>query len=317
MTLRHDVPSLNPIEQEAAEWLARLRAGRRADQVAFEEWYSADPAHADTYDQVLASWKMTGGLSAPATAVSGKRRSWVSVVAAVAAVVLLCVGLVWVAGPMRPASAQTFELATRVGEVRTIALADGSRVTLDTQSAIRGEFGADRRHVRLLKGRAHFEVAGELRPFVIETETASVTTAGATLDVTNDRSQTDVGVVSGAAALKPVFQDAVVHIPGGRRVMFGKAGQVGEFAPFETSNTRWTTGMLSFENAPLASVIAAANRYSDKPIVLTDPSLGALKFTGTFKAADTADLARMIAAMFHLTVDASDRRRFALSRTGK
>jgi len=196
-------------------------------------------------------------------------------------------------------------------------LSDGSRVTLDTQSAIRGEFGPERRHIRLIKGRAHFEVAAESRPFVIDTETASVTTAAATLDVTNDRSQTDVGVVSGDADLKPVFQDAVVHIPGGRRATFGNAGQVGAVAPFAASSTRWTAGMLSFENAPLASVVAAANRYSDKPIVLADPSLGELKFTGTFKAADTADLARMIAAMFDLTFDASDRRRFALSRPGK
>jgi transmembrane sensor len=80
------------------------------------------------------------------------------------------------------------------------------------------------------------------------------------------------------------------------------------------SDMRWTAGMLSFEDKPVSLVIATANRYSDVQIVLADPSLGELRFTGTVKAKDTLGLARMIAAMFKLRLDTTDPQRLVLSR---
>ncbi|MFT8775433.1 MAG: FecR domain-containing protein, partial [Gluconacetobacter liquefaciens] len=48
---------------------------------------------------------------------------------------------------------------TPVGEIRTIMLADGSRVQLDSDSAIAGDDTPGQRCIRLLKGEAAFTVA--------------------------------------------------------------------------------------------------------------------------------------------------------------
>ena len=40
-------------DREATEWLARLRGSGALDQQAFEDWYSADPAHADGWGDML------------------------------------------------------------------------------------------------------------------------------------------------------------------------------------------------------------------------------------------------------------------------
>src|SRR3546814_3423601 len=55
---------------------------------------------------------------------------------------------------------------TGTGEMRNVTLSDGSSVTLDTGSAIAVNYGDGRRGVRLLAGRAWFDVANdESQPF--------------------------------------------------------------------------------------------------------------------------------------------------------
>jgi transmembrane sensor len=70
--------------------------------------------------------------------------------------------------------------------------------------------------------------------------------------------------------------------------------------------------MLSFEDAPLDQVVAAANRYSAVQIVLADPTVVSLRFTGTFKATDTEQLANLLAAMFSLDLTRGNDRMFVL-----
>jgi transmembrane sensor len=61
--------------------------------------------------------------------------------------------------------------------------------------------------------------------------------------------------------------------------------------------------MLEFRNTPLRDAIAEANRYSSRQITISDPSIGELRVTGTFRAGDTAGLARSLAAAFVLRSD--------------
>ena len=65
------------LKQEASAWLARLRAGGRQDQEAFEDWYAADPDHADAYDRLLDSWQamneLSGSRAAPVGALDWRR----------------------------------------------------------------------------------------------------------------------------------------------------------------------------------------------------------------------------------------------------
>jgi len=303
------------VEREASEWLARLRGGSRQDQQAFEDWYCANPEHADAYDRVLANWETMERLARPSARPARSRYHWIYGIAAVAAVLVLSVGLGTHHIPKPAAGAADVAMSTRVGEIRTVALPDGSHVTLDTQSAIRTDFGTAHRHVRLVRGRAHFDVANESRPFVIETGTTSVSADGAIVDVSFIDDRTDVGVIRGTANLRPLLHDtALVRLDAGTTLRSGRDGPLGPSHAYPPAATRWTTGMLSFENADLASVVAIANRYNYTRIVLAGPSLGDLKFTGTVKARDPAGITHMMAAMFGLHLDTTDPTRLVLSR---
>jgi transmembrane sensor len=298
------------IEQEASAWLARLRAGGRQDQEAFEHWYAADPDHADAYDRVLDSWQaineLSGSRAAPVRALDWRRPV---AIAAIFLVALLGLGFL----TMRHKSdvnAPT-ALGTRAGEIRTIALADGSRMTLDTESLVHATFDGEQRKVQLVRGRARFQVAAQPRPFVIETDGGSVTTSDSTLDVGFDGKTTSVGVLRGNADVRGGLQGAVqFRLNPGQKVMIGKAG----VSPYSVSEQRWPGRMPSFENAPLSEVLAVANRYGSARIELAEPELGSLRFTGTINAADSAALAHMLATMFKLKCDGTVAHRYILSR---
>lgn len=298
------------IEQEASAWLARLRAGGRQDQEAFENWYAGDPDHADTYDRVLDSWQamnqLSGSPAAPVRALDWRR---LAVIAAVFLAALL--GLAVITMRHNSDVDAPVALETRAGEIRTVALADGTSMTLDTESSVHAAFNAEQRKVRLVRGRARFEVAAQPRPFLIETGAGSVTTSGSTLDIGFDGTSTSVGLLRGHADVRGGLQGAVqFRLDPGQKVMIGKAGVL----PYSVSEQRWPGRMPSFENAPLSDVVAVANRYGSARIELAEPELGSLRFTGTVNAADSAGLAHMLAAMFKLKCDDSGAHRFILTR---
>src|SRR3546814_16085472 len=70
------------------------------------------------------------------------------------------------------------------GERRTVRLADGTAITLNTDSAVRVGYVADRRLVRLLRGQALFEVAKDPhRPFVVQAGAKQITALGTIFEV--------------------------------------------------------------------------------------------------------------------------------------
>src|SRR5690606_17855872 len=71
--------------------------------------------------------------------------------------------------------AASTELATGIGEQRTVALADGSIITLNTGSRIRLQYKNNRRDIELKQGEAFFKVAADAqRPFRVNTSAGTV-----------------------------------------------------------------------------------------------------------------------------------------------
>jgi transmembrane sensor len=93
--------------------------------------------------------------------------------------------------------------ATDVGEQRSIRLADGSMVELNSRSRVRVEFTATQRAIELLDGQALFQVAKDpARPFVVRSDMALVRAVGTQFDVNRRRNDTVVTVVEGRVAVQ-------------------------------------------------------------------------------------------------------------------
>ena len=308
-----DRRTADAVREEAVAWLARLRSGASdADHAAFEQWYAGDPRHADTYDALLDSWEETR-LSALTPAGQSRRpipprHTWPRAAAAAAAVLLLIVAGITFTRFNDKAGPPQVALVSRVGEIRTVTLADGSRVTLDTDSIVRADFDRRERRIRLEKGRARFEVAHEPdRPFVVVAGRSEVVARGTVFDVDLRGPAVIVALLRGSVEVRDgqvgeqQKRPAKLLAPG-QQLTVAEDVPAPQPAMLNVDAARWPTGMLSFEDAPLGEVVAAANRYSARPLVVSDPTVAARRFTGTFKASDSAALARMSAAMFDLSL---------------
>lgn len=92
--------------------------------------------------------------------------------------------------------------ATNIGEQRSIVLADGSTVELNSRSRVRIRYSDSRRDVDLLDGQALFRVArNTARPFVVHSGTTDVRAVGTQFDVYKKRAGTVVTVVEGKVAI--------------------------------------------------------------------------------------------------------------------
>jgi len=309
--------------EQAIAWLARLRAGPSDRDIAdFETWYAADPLHADTYDALLDSWDDTALASRtplaqqPRLAVSPSR--WKAAAAVAAVLLLLVAGSLVLTGTVRRDVAPQSMLASRVGEIRTFTLEDGSRVTLDTNSVVRVRFDGEQRRLQLERGRARFEVAHDTRrPFVVATGSGEVVAHGTVFDVDLRQSKTLVMLLQGSVEVRRpagagMPTTSTMLRPGQQLALSGGRATAAPIA-IKVPETRWPSGMLSFEDAPLADVVASANRYSQTQIVLRDPAGGERRFTGTFKAGEPAQLAEMIGSMFDLSVERDQRDNLVLA----
>lgn len=316
------------LRREAATWVARLE-GRPSpdDHDAFRRWYQADPLHAETFDRVKAVYGSAGALAhtelgrarPQAPAPRAARPSAYALAAALAAVIVMA-SAVLLGRPdslMPRAEAQTLLYATRVGEIRQIPLADGSRITLDAKSKVQVTIDRSRREVTLGEGRARFEV--EPRD-----GSAFVVAAGDTL-VTGKAGSFDVALVGGGATVRPIDGTVSVEtkktagkseplsLRPGQVILVSAGGSRIDAQPAGGSVALWPSGRLDFVKTPLDQVIAEANRYSRGGISLSDQSLSSLLVTGTFRAGDTEALARSLAAAFGLELDQRPEGSFILS----
>ncbi|GAY20119.1 FecR family protein [Sphingobium fuliginis] len=236
-------------------------------------------------------------------------RRWATGAIAAAAMVALTVGLLpnlplpWL---LSQARAETY--ATGHGDIRRFTLADGSLVTLDTDSRVEVVIGRSKRHALLRQGRARFVVAADLRPFTIRAGNGDVVTAKGEVDVGVDgNAQVELRLRSGSASVKARDtmdrQSESMPLTINRPVLY--AG--GDFAPrvvtAPTADTRdWPSGWVEYRTIPLGELIREANRYAKTPIILDDPKLARLTASGRFQLTETDRFASRIAELFQLRI---------------
>ena len=179
---------MDAVEQDAARWVVR-RNGAAPDALPdarFTKWYGASDQHARCYDSVAALWRQMNQVSGDALRQDlardlQRRKRRGKIIAAVSCSVAFCGVFLWQSGAWWRWQA---DAVTAAGEIREVVLADGSRVLLDAQSAIRSDLSGTERRVTLLRGRALFTVARDpQRPFVVATPEARATALGTRYEV--------------------------------------------------------------------------------------------------------------------------------------
>ena len=290
------------LNEDAAAWFSRLQRVDLApeERRAFDTWIDADPAHAVAYARVEATWDRAERLAASPPARTGPDRfAMLSAPMSrrAAAAALLTVGAGGMALWLKRRE-PVYE--TAVGERRTVALPDGSRVDLNTASKVRVAFGRDIREVRLLAGEALFEVAKDAaRPFVVRAGDAAVRAVGTAFNVRLRGQAVEVTVTEGVVA---VADRSAAERPPPARVPAGRAAIVRRgavaVAPLDNDALQrriaWRVGVIELRGETLGQAVAEFNRYRTAKLVLADPRLAAIRVGGTF---ETDESEKFLAAL--------------------
>lgn len=327
------------LAREAAHRFARTRGpDAEVHRAELEAWLAEAPEHRAAYNraaEIFAMGKLLSEPDAPPAAATSEpkpRRKGLAVALTTIAACAIGVGG-WITyqssapAPDRPAEVvgttdhRTLSTSTAP---QAVQLADGSTVTLAAETVVGVEIAAGVRHLRLLQGKARFEVAHERRPFIVLAGGGSVTARGTIFEVALApagkvevrllRGAVDVSLPRGAAKATP----AIRRLTPGQEVTYP--------AEPEHAAARATSadaaGLLratpqSFEAVSVQELIALANRTTSRPIRLAEPSLGARRVSGWFRVDDTLLLARRLGALLCSDVDLRDAHQIVVAPQAK
>lgn len=261
-------------DRAAAGWLIRLGSPALddVDRRAFRAWLDADPAHAAALDEARRLWTGLAGAASDVERSIRRRRRRRAFLALAACLLAALAGL-----SLRPGA----DYATAHGETATVTLADGSRLTLDGDSAADVEIDARLRRVDLHRGRAFFEVTPDAaRPFVVSAGPVETAVLGTAFAVERRGDAVEVVVERGRVEVRA--DDAVELGPEQRVTAAGDRIGAPEPAALATA-LAWRRGLMVFEDRTLGEVAEELGRATGARLVIPQASVRALRLSGVFR----------------------------------
>jgi len=288
----NDLP-IDQDDEDAALWVAR-HLGGPVDATAFSEWLEGALGRQEKFDAMWAACAddaVTDALrlhDRPERTAHAPRRPvrTAATFAALAAALAVGVVLAWPLARFALSPARTYE--TTAGQVRTLALADGSTVALNGASRIRVKIGGARREVTLERGEALFDVHhDETRPFVVAAGGGRVTVLGTRFDVALNRQSVELEVERGLVRFDKVSDRSTsVLVPAAHQTSLTN-GAIAPPAPLDLdAAAAWRTGWLGVSDMRLAEILPRLERWSSKPIVVRNEALLQKRVAGRFRLSD-------------------------------
>ncbi|KAF1065435.1 MAG: Protein FecR [Pseudomonas citronellolis] len=186
------------------------------------------------------------------------------------------------------------DYTTAVGERTGWRLAEGSALTLDTQSRADVSVGPEYREVALYQGRVLVDVAADRRPFRITTRDGCVLLQRGLLCVQQLAGRTLVGVAQGHVEIVPPLSPAGIgQIHRGQMAGFTRR-TVSPAARLTAATTSWKSGWLVADDWTLGALIQELGRYR-RGIVSCDDQVAALRISGAFSLDNFDDALKSIA----------------------
>lgn len=297
--------------QAAATWYVNLSADPTCEdeRKAWRLWLAQDVRHAEAWTQVEQLQQRMALLSPdtalPALADVRARRRAVNKV----------LGLLLMTGAggasllaVEPLSARMAQYRTAKGERRQLQLADGSQMTLNTDSAVDVHYGNQLREIRLHHGELLLQTASDpaRRPLLVHTAQGSVRALGTRFSVYSHDGRSDVQVFEHAVELRAADNPGtVLHLEAGQQASFD-ARSILPARALDDSSDAWTRGMLVALDWPLRRVLDELARYRRGYLACSD-AVAHLRVTGALRLDDTDTVLQNLANALPIRVQSLTR----------
>lgn len=346
MNMREQTDTHRTARAEAAAWLARLHGPSRtpAVEAAFRQWLNENPENATQFEYLTGLWDLSTALPVAGTArispwkfpgEAPRRRATVRprYLAIAAGFLLLATASIFVY------QQYVSGYSTDVGEQRILTLDDGTRISLNTDTALRVKLTDTLRLVQLKQGEALFSVAKDPnRPFLVTAGNRTITALGTSFLIRTDHKKTAITLIDGKIAVttdakylppsrttrlsrssvegpgvkpaKPRTEEQIVLTPGqrltissSRKAPTGEA-ESGEATTIDTPRidtiTAWRRGEVVLERTTMADAIDEMNRYDETQLVIDSPQIENLQISGIYQTGDSRRFAQTIAQLYDL-----------------
>ncbi|MFJ4255698.1 FecR domain-containing protein [Pseudomonas monteilii] len=301
---------------EAADWLVQLQSGTATedDHRAVQAWCQRSAQHAQAWQRAEAILGDFRRLPTPVTGETLRRLSRNGAVSRRQALQrlglwLLAAPAAWLAWRETPWQQWAADAHTAVGEQRSLTLADGSQVLLNTDTAIDITFNAQQRRIDLLAGEILITSAKDratpARPLLVRTRQGQATALGTRFSVRIDGALTRVAVLEGTVETRPLYATGGLLLKAGERNAFD-AERALPASPLEIGDLAWEHGMLLARDMRLADLLQELGRY--RPGVLRcHPAVRDLKVSGAFPLTDTDASLRLLSDTLPVTLQGLSR----------
>jgi transmembrane sensor len=305
---------LDPVSEQAIDWMVRLRAGTpdAALLERFNAWLAMDRAHSQawatlqerlggSFNTVRALDRRLPGHASEARQVllqsHGSRRDALRVIAGLG---LLGCG-VWLGAGSQLGDALLADLHTGHGERQNFQLADGSRLSLNANSAVDLRFDDKQRLVILRHGELVIDVAPDpRRPLRVRTAEGEVRALGTRFLVAQEQDASRLVVLQHSVEAR-LFDGTVQVVQEGQSALL-HARQIALLGGDQRRRADWLDGRLNVLDESLEQVVEALRPYS-RGFVRVAPQVRGLRVQGVFPLDDPDRVFNALAETLPIRVD--------------
>ena len=328
------------IKEQASLWIVRLDRGDLSPQETHElqQWQARSDFHREYLEKLARNWDDMAVMQELATLFpingvhttsslgerlrSGFRyllRPPVWVASSLAIFGLLAVVML---------NQPPHHFQTGIGEQASYTLEDGSTVHLNTNTSLDIDYSDERRVIKLHRGEANFNVAkNPERPFVVYAGEGMVWAVGTAFNVRYIEGQNDQyidvtvteGTVKVYAQVEGTTAPALIVdassgqsrlaakealVAAGKSLQYHKVIKSVQPAPAKQLEQKlaWQQGALVFTGQTLEEALQEIARYTDKKLIIADPSIKGIRVGGHYKTNDIDSLLASLSQGFNLSL---------------
>lgn len=290
---------LADLRLEGIEYLNRLLSGEANtdDAADFLAWRSQSPAHEEAFRsavklrnlvrhvegaerQPLAAAENVIAFARPRTQQFTRRAVLGGAIAASAAGILVLGRSMEFVPSLAEMGA---DHRTGPGERRTIALADGATIELNTRTSIGVRANGTIPTIELIKGEAVLTSGRSGKAALIAGKATSIGHNGRFVALRGDE---DVCITCLSGEVEVDWDGERRPLRATQQVRYTDAAIGPVSAGVDTAVlTSWQSGTLIFQDMPLRQVVAEINRYRSGRVVLANDALAGRRLTGTYQIA--------------------------------
>ncbi|TKK13537.1 hypothetical protein PflCFBP13510_06805 [Pseudomonas fluorescens] len=278
------------VAEQAVHWLLEMQQGalNPRQQAAWQQWLNAHIEHQRAWEQIQRVNQRLRGVPSPLAhaalnaPTSSNRRQ--------ALKLLLILGAgsaaAWSLRQQHILPPLTADYRSPVGQRRTVQLADGSQLQLNTGSAVDVHFDGQQRLVRLLEGEILLTARAGQAPLHVLTGQGLLSSQAARLTVRQFNDHTQLAVLAGQVEVMPNrYNGLALSVDAAHQVNFTRKGWDTP-RPTDANSGAWADGMLVAAHMRLEDFLSELGRYR-RGQLHCDPQVANLLLSGSYPLDDS------------------------------